>query len=205
MQQDVHCQAIIKELLVNPTSHPGFSLLQGHLFYKNWLVLPSTSPLISTILQDGHASPVGGHSGILKTLKRIYISFYWEGMKGAIQRFVAHCDICQKNKYSNLAPEGLLQPLPIPEHIWDDISMEFINRLPLFKGVDSILVVVDRLSKYGHFIGLRHSFLVHSMATIFVREVVPLHGFPNSIVSDRDKIFMSHFLAIPFQASRYDT
>ena len=193
VQQDVRCQAIIRELLVNSTSHPGFSLLQGHLFYKNRLVLPSSSPFISTILQEGHASPMGGHSGVLKTLKKISVSFYWEGMKGAIQHFVAHCDICQKNKYFNLALGSLLQPLPIPKQIWDDISMDFIEGLPLSKGVDSILVVVDRLSKYGHFIGLRHPFSAHSVASIFVREVVRLHGFPNSIVSDQDKIFMSHF------------
>ena len=105
-------------------------------------------------------------------------------MKGDIQRFVAHCAICLQNKYSNLAPRGLLQPLPIPKQIWDDISMDFIKGLPLSRGFYSIFAVVDRLSKYGHFISLRHPFSAHSVASIFVCKVVRLHGFPNSIIYD---------------------
>jgi hypothetical protein len=106
---------------------------------------------------------------------------------------VRTCDICHRQKYLASSLGGLLQPLPIPERIWEDISIDFITGLPKAKGYKAILVVVDRLSKYSHFIPLKHPYTARSIGEVFSREVIRLHGLPLSIVSDRDPIFMSSF------------
>lgn len=130
---------------------------------------------------------------MFRTYKRIASNFYWVGMKKDIQDYIRCCDTCQRNKSDTLTPIGLLQPLQIPDRVWEDVSMDFIDGLPMSNGFSVILVVVDRLSKYGHFIALKHPYSAKTVAEVFVKEVARLHGMPRSIVSDRDPVFTSQF------------
>lgn len=98
--------------------------------YQGLLVLPKGSSLIPSLLHDYHNSLVRGHLGFLRTFKRLASNVYWMGMKSDIKRFVEEKSVCQQNKYQALSPSGLLQPLPIPHQIWDDLTMEFIEGLP---------------------------------------------------------------------------
>ena len=114
-------------------------------------------------------------------------------MQKQVKKFVVACQICQQMKYEALSPAGLLQSLTIPEQVWTEVSMDFITGLPRTKGLDSIMVVVDRVNKYAHFVALGHPFTAKDVAKLFLKEIVRLHGFPKVIISDRDQIFLSHF------------
>lgn len=193
IQRDCFIQQVKDDLLAGKSVPKGYQVEHGILKFKGRVVLPKDSLLINSLLQDYHDSPMGGHSGDLKTYQRLATSWFWPGMRKQIALYVSACPVCQQSKTSNLSPAGLLQPLPIPSQVWEDISMDFVEGLPKSKGMDSILIVVDRLSKYAHFIPLKHPFTVSTVATIFIKKIVKLHGFPSTIVSDRDKIFMSLF------------
>ena len=86
----------------------------------------------------------------------------------------------------------MLQPLPIPEGAWQDISLDFIEDLPLSGGCNVILVVVNRFTKYAHFLSLKHPFTASQVAKLLLDSVVKLHGVPKTMVSDRDRVFLSN-------------
>ncbi|GJR70324.1 putative nucleotidyltransferase, ribonuclease H [Tanacetum coccineum] len=166
LQTDPYTSDIIQKLLSpDSSSVSDFSFVDQFLFYKRRLVIPNISNLKVRLLTGAQE----------------------------VRLFVQQCLICQQQKYQTLSPAGLLQPLPIPTRIWEDISMDFIVGLPPSGRFDTILVVVDRLSKYAHFICMSHPFTARVVASAFCKEIVRLHGFPRSIVSDRDVVFLSHF------------
>lgn len=155
--------------------------------------MPNDATLRAKLLHDMHDTKAGGHSGVLRTFKKLGQQFYWPGMHKSVQEYIKGCEVCQKIKVETLAPAGLLQPLPIPCQVWDDITLDFIEGLPASQGKDTIMVVVDRLSKSAHFLTLSHPFTAKIVAEKFVEGIIKLHGMPRSIVSDRDPIFISNF------------
>lgn len=193
VDEDIELQAIVQKLMVDPGSMAKYSLEQGKLLYKGRLVLSATSQFIPALLTTFHNSALGGHSGFLQTYKRLAGEIHWKGMKESVKKHMAECIICQRNKHEAMAPVGLLQPLPIPNQVWDDITMDFVDWLPKSQGFDTLMMVVDRPSKYSHFIPLRHPFTTKVVVEVFIKEVIRLHGFPRSIMSNRDKIFVSNF------------
>lgn len=119
--------------------------------------------------------------------------FYWPGMRQMVIQHAESCDVCQRSKEENVPYPGLLQPLPIPDQAWRHVSMNFIKGLPKSGGKDVILVVVDRRTKFAHFMPWSHPFTAINVAAKFFKHIHTLHGLPKSIVSDRDSIFFSNF------------
>jgi hypothetical protein len=119
--------------------------------------------------------------------------FHFPNMKQLMQDWVSTCVVCQRYKSEHLHLTGLLQPLPVPQGVWTDVALDFIEALPRVGGKSVILTVVDRFSKYCHFIPLAHSYSAESVAQAFFADIVRLHSIPQSMVSDRDPIFTSTF------------
>src|SRR3954464_3607715 len=133
--------------------------------------------------------------GIEKTKESIARNFYWRGMDSNIRAYVSSCDLCQRNKTSRQTPAGLLQPLPIPEYNWQQISMDFIVQLPETTRTkkDAIVVFVDRLSKQVHLEATNTTATAPDIAKIFFDTIFRHHGLPTVIVCDRDAKFTSNF------------
>nr|CAD1821648.1 unnamed protein product [Ananas comosus var. bracteatus] len=191
--QDDRIKKILAEKQLGDHSSPHYTWAQGLLKRKEKLVVGNVPNLRIRLINDFHSSSAGGHSGAEVTARRLKSYFYWKGLRKDVDQLVKECTVCQQNKYETLAPAGLLQPLPIPDNIWTEISMDFIEGLPPSQGKEVIMVVVDRLSKYAHFLALSHPYTASTIAQLFLDHIYKLHGLPKSIVSDRGAVFLSHF------------
>ena len=112
-----------------------------------------------------------------------------------VEEYIASCPECKRAKSSRHKPYGPLRFLPIPERPWNSISMDFIEGLPTSDGFDTILVVVDRLTKMAIFIPTTKEASAPELAYLFLQNVFAKHGVPADIVSDRGKHFVSRFWA----------
>ena len=183
---------------------PGFeSLARKHelqerdgLWWKDGhLVVPNVMAVKHLLLTELHDSPYAGHVGIPRTVYNVErAKLWWPGWRAEVHRYVASCDACQRNKSLTRNNAGKLQPLPVPDELWQTISMDFVTDLPLTAaGYDTILVVVDKLSKFTHLIPTTKELTAKECARFVFRDVVKLHGFPEGIISDRDSLFTSKF------------
>ncbi|KAJ9537912.1 hypothetical protein OSB04_030645 [Centaurea solstitialis] len=111
---------------------------EGLVYVHNRLLIPEVPALRLKLLQEYHSSTIGGHSGITATIRRIGGSFSWSHLREDVARFINDCTICQQTKYTTHKPYGLLQPLPVPNQVWEEITMDFITGLPPSNGKEAI-------------------------------------------------------------------
>jgi len=142
------------------------------------------------IIQLYHDTPVEGHGGRWKMAELIVRNYWWPGVTKEVGRYVDGCDACQRYKNRSEAPVGKLMPNTIPEKPWSYILADFITKLPLAQGYDTILVVYDRFSKMAHFIATTEKTSAEGLAKLFWDHVWKLHGLLESIISDRGVQFV---------------
>jgi hypothetical protein len=127
---------------------PNFTLTNGVIRYKTRIYVGSNSELRKQLIDSFHRSTLGGHSSERVTYIKLKSLFHWPGMRFEVSAFIKNCLVYQLNKAENIPYPGLLQPLPIPNMAWQHVTMDFIEALPKSEGKDTILVVVDKLTKY---------------------------------------------------------
>jgi hypothetical protein len=128
----------------------------------------TTSPLLQSILAHAHDAR---HEGTEKTLHRLRAGFHIPSMHSLVRDFVRACEVCHWNKGEQLRLTALLQPLDVPSAMWADVTMDFVEGFPRINGKSVILTVVDRLSKYAHFIPLGHPYSTTSLARAFFNNI----------------------------------
>jgi len=172
------------------------------LIYDGLIWIPDDDTLQLRILRDHHDTQATRHLGRARTLELVSRSFYWPGQQKYIHRYVDHCDTCHRIKQIRHAPFGLLKPLELPHQPWDAISTDFITALPMSNRKDVLWVIIDRLTKMGHFVTCQCTMKPKNLADHFLRQVIRPHGLPSSIVSDRGSLFTSDFWRQVMEALR---
>jgi hypothetical protein len=144
----------------------------GILLYKNRVYVPNVQGFKLAILREMNNVHYVGHPGYQKIVAAVRSHYFWPGMKKEIVEYIARCMECQKVTAEHRHPAGLLHPLPIPEWKWKVVTMDFITGLPRReKQHDSIMVVVEKLTKVAHFISLKTTHKAVDVADIFMKEV----------------------------------
>ncbi|GJS60587.1 retrotransposon protein, putative, ty3-gypsy subclass [Tanacetum coccineum] len=159
---------------------------------RSWL--PCYGDLRTVIMHESHKSKYSVHPGSDKMYQDMKKLYWWPNMKADIATYVSKCLTCARVKAEHQRPSGLLVQPKIPQWKWDNITMDFVTKLPKSsQGHDTIWVIVDRLTKSAIFIPMRENDPMEKLARMYLKEVVTRHGIPVSIICDRDPRFSSNF------------
>ncbi|KAF7785180.1 hypothetical protein Agabi119p4_1345 [Agaricus bisporus var. burnettii] len=167
---------------------------KGIIYRQGRIYVPDNQEIRDFILHDHHNSPDARHPGTYRMLESVKRTFWWPTIKTDIRRYVRGCDMCQKNKTIRRPDHIPLNPLPIPDKPWEEISIDMIGPLPKSKEKDAIIVIVDRFSKMIHLVPTTTSLTSMDLAEIYKEEIWRHHGIPKRIISDRGPQFASKFM-----------
>ncbi len=201
-REDDHAKEVLEQLeqpvanSLSGLSGQPYSHVDGRLYHEGKIYVPAA--LRDVILDRYHDAPLAGHFGAEKTQALIQRKYFWPKLARDVGDHVASCSVCAMTKSSRHKPYGKLTSLPAPTHKWKDISLDFVTGLPPSKDwrghtYDSILVIVDRLTKMSHYIAVDKTLDAEQFAQVLIENLVRYHGLPDSIVTDRGSLFTSQF------------
>nr|GEV10596.1 putative reverse transcriptase domain-containing protein [Tanacetum cinerariifolium] len=187
-----------EENFINEDMHGMINKLEpradGTLCLNNRSWIPCISDLRALIMHESHKSKYSIHPGSDKMYQDLKMLYWWPNMKAKIATYVSKCLTYAKVKIEYQKPSGLLVQPEIPQWKWENITMDFVTKLPkTAAGQDMIWVIVDHLTKSAHFLPMREDDTLEKLTRQYLKEVVSGHGVPVSIILDRDGRFTSHF------------
>ena len=176
----------------NLQSIPGATLHNGLLYVTNRLVIPRVPGIREVLFRLAHDTL--SHFGVDKTYLRLCDSYYWPGMKRDVEQgYVPSCSDCQRNKSSTHKPMGPLHPLLVPDKCGDSVAIDFIGPLPEDDGYNCIVTMTDTSGADIRLTATQTDISAEDFTHIFFDQWYCNNGLPLHIISDRDKLFVSHF------------
>jgi predicted aspartyl protease len=160
----------------------------GFVYYRGRLYVPNDRVLRRDVVKSCHDSLTTGHPGKNGTIELVSRYYWWPRMGGFITSYVEGCDKCQRYR-KDLHPKALIHPQEVPEGPWQIIGVDLIGPLPVSRGKDAILNIVDHYTKQIHLFPVTTQITVDGVASIYFEQVFPLHGIPKRIISDRGPQF----------------
>ncbi|GJR95358.1 putative reverse transcriptase domain-containing protein [Tanacetum coccineum] len=166
----------------------------GTWYYLDRIWVPLKGKVITLIMDEAYKSKYFVHPGDDKMYYDLRDRYWWHVMKKDIAEYVSKCLTCLKVKTERQRPSGLLQQPEIPVWKWEGIAMDFVTKLPgTNSGLDTIWVIMDRLTKSAHFLPMHEDYKMERLARLYLNEIIARHGVPISIISDRDSRFTLRF------------
>lgn len=171
----------------NPRRLSSISLhSDGFWYLRDRICIPNSPSIRTRLLEEFHDSHYAGHPGFTKTLASVSRLFWWPHLSRTVKAYVTSCSVCQRIKPSSQRSPGLLQPHAVPSRPWSHVSLDWITHLPLSRGYNAVLTVVDMFTKYAHFLPCTMNMTSEQLSALFYDQIVAVHGLPSVIVSDRD-------------------
>jgi len=157
---------------------------RGLLWFRGKIYVPQNTYLQRRVVSLCYDTKVAGHPGCWKTLELVSRNYWWPQMSRYIGQYVSTYDLCIRTKLIRQALVGELHPLWIPDLRWDMLSVDFVMKFPLSSRYDTVMTVVDSVSKQAYFIPTHTMVTVEGVARLFLHQVWKLHGLPKCIISD---------------------